>query len=167
MKKAYIVVTIIMMVMSLSGCKNSNKLDYNLVYNQMGIFGYKHIDNVTYKYHDSVVLSYEQLLNDCIEWNNDALNESSINYNSELSKLIRSYDEQFFNEKNLIIISFETGNYLKTKVKNIVLNDSILSVNLKQTTKYGNFTTEAYDWLMVIEIDKLNLDNINLIINIK
>ena len=162
MKKTYIFVTIIMVTIGLSGCKNSNKLDYNLVYNQMGIFGYKYIDNVTYKYHDSVILSYEQLLNDCSEWNNDAFNESSINYNSELSKLIRSYNEQFFNEKNLIIVSFETGNYLKTKVKNILLNESILNVNLKQTNKYGNFTTEAYDWLMVIEIDKLNLDNINL-----
>lgn len=46
-------------------------------------------------------------------------------------------------------------------------NDSQIKVELKQTNKNGNYTIEAYLWLMNIKIDKLNEENIELIVNIR
>lgn len=166
MKKIFYVYIIFVTMCVLTGCNNSNKLDYTILHDQEGTLGYKIVDNKSYNYQHNIITSYQQLIDICDEWNNNSFEEDAENYNSELAKLIRSCDEKYFIENDLIIISFETSNYLKTKIKKIEYNNSQIKVELKQTNKNGVYTTEAYPWLMIIKIDKLNEENIELIVNI-
>lgn len=167
MKRLFYICIILVEIYVLAGCSNSNKLDYTVIYNQEGTLGYKIIDNKSYNYQHNIITSYQQLVDICDEWNNDSFEEGAENYNSELAKLIRSCDKKYFIENDLIIISFETSNYLKTKIKKIEYNNSQIKVELKQTNKYGSYTTEAYPWLMIIKIDKLNEGNIELVVDIR
>ena len=82
-------------------------------------------------------------------------------YSSDLNQKLRDYDENYFKENALIIVTYETANYLKTKLKHIIVDGSTLIVNIKQTTKIGNYSTEAYFWSMLIEIKKNDIININ------
>lgn len=167
MKRLFYGCVILLGICILIGCNNSNKLDYTVLYNQEGTLGYKIVDDKSYNYQHNIITSYQQLVNICDEWNNNSFEEEAENYNSELSKLIRSCDENYFIENDLIIISFETSNYLKTKIKKIEYNNSQIKVELKQTIKNGTYTTEAYPWMMIIKIDKLNKENIELIVDIR
>lgn len=167
MKKVFNFFIIVVSMFVLVGCKNSNKLDYTILYNQAGLFGYKEIDNMTHFYKNNIITSYQQLIDICNRWNNNSFKEDDKYYNSERAKLIRSFDEKYFITNNLILINFVTANYLKTKIKKVEYNDSQIKVELKQTNKYGIYTTEAYSWLMIIKIDKLNDDNLELIVNIR
>lgn len=166
MKKLFYVCIILVEICILTGCSNSNLLDYTVLYEQEGTLGYKIVDNKSYNFQHNIITSYQQLIDICDEWNNNSFEEDAENYNSELAKLIRSCDEKYFIENDLIIISFETSNYLKTKIKKIEYNNSQIKVELKQTNKNGVYTTEAYPWLMIIKIDKLNEENIELNVNI-
>lgn len=169
MKKVFNMYVIFMILCVLVGCNNSKKIDYTVLYNQEGTLGYKKIDEKLLYYTDkhNIITSHQQLKDVCSEWNNNSFVEKDEYYNSELAKLIRSCDEKYFVENDLIIISFETGNYLKTQIKKVEYSDSQVKVDIKQTIKYGNYTTEAYLWLMIIKINKLNENNIELVVNMR
>lgn len=59
--------------------------------------------------------SLEALKDLCVEWSNPAYQEGSEHYSSELSKKIRSYDKEFFNDNVLIVYSFERGHSKETR----------------------------------------------------
>ena len=135
--------------------------NYNLNYNQNEAFGYKKLEKGTQLYSNGLIKSLEELKKECTEWNNDAYNESSDGYSSDLNQKLRDYDENYFKENALIIVTYETANYLKTKLKHIIVDGSTLIVNIKQTTKIGNYSTEAYFWSMLIEIKKNDIINVD------
>lgn len=166
MKKLFNILIIFLIALFLEGCILSNNLEYNVLYSQKNVFGHK-IDSSGkyYNFPDSLICSYEQLLNCCEEYNNNAFIVEDSDYNSELSSLIRMFDENYFKEKSLIIISFETGDGIDTKIRKINLKNSSLNVNLKQKSKNGVYLTEAYMWLMIIEIEKVDLHITNLKVN--
>lgn len=166
MKKIFNILIIFLIVLFLQACTSSDNLEYNVLYNQKNVFGHK-IDSSGkyYNFPDTMICSYEQLLKCCDEYNNYAFNEEDSEYNSELSSLVRKFDEKYFEENSLIIISFETGDGIATNIKEITIKDLSLNVNLKQKNKNGIYNTEAYMWLMIIQINKVDLHCTNLKIN--
>lgn len=160
-KKSISLIVIFVFFFSICGCNKQNKIDYNLSYNQNEAFGYKKLEKGTQLYSNGLIKSLEELKKEYTEWNNDAYNESSDGYSSDLNQKLRDYDENYFKENALIIVTYETANYLKTKLKHIIVDGSTLIVNIKQTTKIGNYSTEAYFWSMLIEIKKNDIINVD------
>lgn len=110
----------------------------------------------------SLVKTYDDLITLCNEWNNPSFYETSEYYDSEISKVCRSINEEFFLTNYLIIYSFERGHLYATKVKNVTIDGDILKINVKKVkTINDEVTTEAFSWLILVSVEKENLSNIS------
>ena len=155
MKKILVSIFLLVFGLCLTACANSG-IDYKVSYDNMASFGQKKVDGGLKIFSDAYITSKEQLIALCDEWNNKSFDENDEYYNSDLKTLIRSYGDEYFELNNLIIIEFETGQGIKTKVKNINIEENKIIVNIKQKQKNGIWTTEAFSWLMIIEVSKEN-----------
>lgn len=98
--------------------------------------------------------SVQELQTLCTEFGNPAFQEDSELYLSELSQKIRTYGEAFFDEKVLVIYSFDRGHDKETRIDSISVSNTKLIVNVSYKTKKGTFSSEAFNWLMLIEVSK-------------
>ena len=95
----------------------------------------------------------------CVKWNNGAFNEKASDYSSLLNQKLREYNEEFFQNKALIIFSNCKWNWArepqvkKVSVKNTVL---VLEINLKR----GAYSDIAESCTFFIEIDKADCKDI-------
>lgn len=127
---------------------NGKKIKYKINYNGMGFFGYKIVDNKFQIYSCGIINSYEELNNLCKEYNNNFINEYESIYNNE-----------FFKDKSLIIYSFETGYGKETVIEDLILNEEELIIVEKIILKDGFYTTEAFRWMILIEVNKVEIEN--------
>lgn len=128
---------------------NGKKIKYKINYNGMGFFGYKIVDNKFQIYSCGIINSYEELNNLCKEYNNNFINEYESIYNNE-----------FFKEQSLIIYSFETGYGKETVIEDLILNEEELIIVEKTILKDGFYTTEAFRWMILIEVNKIEIENV-------
>jgi len=98
----------------------------------------------------ALITSFDELTEICTEYNNKAF----------LSSNNLAYNEDFFENNILIMYSFETGHIENTTVKNVILNDETLFVNLEQSEKEGFFTAEAFYWTINIVVKKQDVGTI-------
>ncbi|MDR1092727.1 MAG: hypothetical protein LBL66_01095, partial [Clostridiales bacterium] len=96
----------------------------------------------------------------CDEWNNPAFQESSEYYNIELSQKIRDYDEDFFSGRILVVYSFWSGHDKETRINGIEVDGTKLIVNARYKKKRGTYTTEAFTWLILIEVNKTDVTGV-------
>lgn len=155
MKKILVSIFLLVFGLCLTACANGG-IDYKVSYDNMASFGQKKVDGGLKIFSDAYVTSQEELISLCDEWNNKSFDENDEYYNSDLKTLIRSYGDEYFKLNNLIIIEFETGQGIDTKVKNITIEENRIIVNIKQKQKNGIWTTEAFRWLMIVEVSKEN-----------
>ena len=155
MKKILVSIFLLVFGLCLTACANSG-IDFKVSYDNMASFGQKKVDGGLKIFSDAYITSKEELISLCDEWNNKSFDENDEYYNSDLKTLIRSYGDEYFELNNLIIIQFETGQGIDTKVKNISIEENRIIVNIKQKQKNGIWTTEAFSWLMIVEVSKEN-----------
>ncbi|MDD4157149.1 MAG: hypothetical protein PHY08_11300 [Candidatus Cloacimonetes bacterium] len=155
---------IIMSLSLLAGC--SSGIKFNIGHDQKGGFGFKEVDGGKTANILELVSSLQELKDLCDEWGNPAFQENSEYFSSELSEKIRSYDEEYFNENILVIYSFERGHPTETRINSIEVNEEQLLINARHITRRGQFTDEAFYWLMLIEIKKADVIGVTTI-NIK
>ena len=167
MKKILVSVFLLIIVLCLTSCANK-EIDFKVSYDNMAAFGHKKIDDKYYIFNNAYITSQEQLIALCDEWNNKSFDKNNEYYYSEEEILIRSYDDEYFELNNLIIIEFETAQGIYTKIKNINIEEHKIIVNIKQKQKNGIWTTEAFRWLMIVEVSKGNTNGVTeLVVNIK
>ncbi len=155
-KKMFLIMTALLMnLFLLMGCDSGIRFDIR--YDKMTSFGTKEIAGETTMNTLELVSSLQELKDLCDEWHNDAFQENSTDYSSELSVIIRSFDEDFFSEKSLVIYSFDRGHRWETQIRSIEIDESILIVKTQLVSKEGTFTSEAFNWLMLIEVNKLDI----------
>lgn len=142
----------------LTGCVDQK--NFIVSYDEIGSFGYKTTDEGITMYTLEMVSSLQALKDACDAWNNQAFQENSEHYKTELSQKIRSYDESFFSDRNLIIYSFERGHYHETKINDIDIIDSQLTIEAQYIIKKGSFTDEAFNWLILIEVNKTDVTGV-------
>ncbi|MBR6516284.1 MAG: hypothetical protein IKT40_05455 [Bacilli bacterium] len=155
MKKILVSIFLLVFGLCLTACANSG-IDYKVSYDNMASFGQKKVDGGLQIFSDAYITSQEELISLCDEWNNKSFDENDEYYNSDLNTLIRLYNDEYFELNNLIIIEFETGQGIDTKVKNISIEENRIIVNIKQQQKNGIWTTGAFRWLMIVEVSKEN-----------
>ena len=166
MKKILVSMFLLVFCLCLTACANSG-IDFKVSYDNMASFGQKKVDGGLKLFSDAYITSQEELISLCEEWNNKSFDENDEYYNSDLKTLIRSYGDEYFELNNLIIIEFETGQGIDTKVKNIITEENRIIVNIKQKQKNGIWTTEAFSWLMIVEVSKENTIGVTeLVVNI-
>ena len=167
MKKILVSIFLLVFGLCLTACTNSG-IDYKVSYDNMASFGQKKVDGGLKIFSDAYITSQEELISLCDEWNNKSFDENDEYYNSDLKTLIRSYGDEYFELNNLIIIEFETGQGIDTKVKNISIEENRIIVNIKQKQKNGIWTTEAFSWLMIVEVSKENTTGVTeLVVDLK
>ena len=167
MKKILVSIFLLVFGLCLTACENSG-IDYKVSYDNMASFGQKKVDGGLKIFSDAYITSQEELISLCDEWNNKSFDENDEYYNSDLKTLIRSYGDEYFELNNLIIIEFETGQGIDTKIKNISIEENRIIVNIKQKQKNGIWTTEAFSWLMIVEVSKENTTGVTeLVVDLK
>ena len=125
-------------------------IDYTISYDGEGLLGVKEIDGLMSLFRLDLITSFDELTEICTEYNNKAF----------LSSNNLAYNEDFFENNILIMYSFETGHIENTTVKNVILNDETLFVNLEQSEKEGFFTAEAFYWTINIVVKKQDVGTI-------
>ena len=155
MKKILVSIFLLVFGLCLTACANSG-IDYKVSYDNTASFGQKKVDGGLKIFSDAYITSQKELISLCDEWNNKSFDENDEYYNSDLNTFIRLYNDEYFELNNLIIIEFETGQGIDTKVKNISIEENRIIVNIKQKQKNGIWTTEAFSWLMIVEVSKEN-----------
>ncbi|MCL2062697.1 MAG: hypothetical protein FWH03_08780 [Firmicutes bacterium] len=159
-KTAIFTAAILMCLGLLAGC--GKEKNFIIGYDNRGSFHFEQIDNSFYpgfKTVTEVAFTLDELKDLCDTWNNPAFLEESEYYASEQSAKIRSYDEAYFNENFLIIYSFTRGHSMETRIESIATDGSTLIVHARLVTKRGTFTTEAFTWLILIEVKNADIDS--------
>lgn len=167
MKKILMCIFLFILSFSLTGCFNK-EIDYEVSYDNEGVFGFKQPNGGLKLFDNAYITSKDQLISLCDEWGNKSFNENEEYYNSDLAKLLRTYDDEYFKINNLLIVEFETGKGIYSKVKRISVDENDLVVTIKQKELNGVWTTEAFHWLMIIEVSKENTSSVtNLKVNLE
>ena len=167
MKKILVSMFLLVFGLYLTACANSG-IDYKVSYDNMASFGQKKVDGGLKIFSDAYITSQKELISLCDEWNNKSFDENDEYYNSDLNTFIRLYNDEYFELNNLIIIEFETGQGIDTMVKNISIEENRIIVNIKQKQKNCIWTTEAFSWLMIVEVSKENTIGVTeLVVNLK
>lgn len=158
MKKILACIFVLVISLCLTSCIDKG-IQFRVSYDDMNAFGFKNKDNGIQLFSNAYVTSYEQLITLCNDWNNKTYEQSC--ELSNLEKLLLTYDEEYFKENDIIIIEFDTGNGIISKVEKVDAKDNKIIVTIKQKQKNGFFTTEAFRWIMVIEISKENTNGLS------
>lgn len=143
------------------------KIDHYVSFNDEGYFGevlmyeYEGI-KYTRKNVQAMVTSKEELLALCDEWENKAFDEASPEYNSVLNETLRYYDDEFFQTKNLIIITYGSSTYYEISVGSVTVNNLEFTVSIDavyQDKHVGDYQT------ILIEVNKADIADLKFIIN--
>lgn len=143
------------------------EIPYNVSYNDDGYFG----EILMYEYEGRqytrknlqvMITSKEELLALADEWKNQAFNETSSEYNNALNQILRLYDEEYFQTKNLIIYTHNYY-YYEINVGNVTVNNLEVIVNLN--TIYNRCETQYNARTIVIEVNKDDTADLSLVIN--
>ncbi|MBQ4072874.1 MAG: hypothetical protein IJD50_04075 [Clostridia bacterium] len=160
MKTTFCFVLIILIgLVSWFGCVN-NSIAFDVAFSNKTILGYKEKESdITYYSGATIFDTDKKLQSFCVKWNNGAFNEKASDYSSLLNQKLREYNEEFFQNKALIIFSNCKWNWArepqvkKVSVKNTVL---VLEINLKR----GAYSDIAESCTFFIEIDKADCKDI-------
>ena len=167
MKKIVVSMFLLVFGLCLTACTNMG-IDFKVSYDNEGIFGFKEPNGGLKLFSNAYITSKEQLMSLCDEWGNKSFDENEEYYNSVLAKLLRTYDDEYFELNNLLIIEFETGKGINSKINKVSTEENNLVVTIKQKEKNGVWTTEAFHWLMIVEVSKESTEGTSgLIVNIK
>ena len=167
MKKIILFIILLLFCLYLTACTNT-RIDFKVSYDYMNVFGHKEVDGKYQYFSDAYINSQEQLISLCDEWNNKSFNDKDDEYQSYLSTLLRQYNDDYFQLNDLIIIELETGQGIYTKIKSINFEEDRLIVNIIQKQRNGIWTTEAFRWLIIVEIPKDSTNDVNeLVVNFK
>lgn len=142
---------IIVPILFLLGCNIKNN-DYHVAYKGKYSFGFDD-SNMTFLV-SKCVKSLDELIKLCDDYSNGFYESNSSNYNDEVPKKIRSYDESFFRSNDLIIIVVgknDAFDYIVHEVEDI---DSTIVVKLRKKHFIGIYTDELYSYLILIELEK-------------
>ena len=153
MKKMLFIMFLFVFTLFLTSCENTD-IEFKVSYDNEGTFGFKEDNNILNLFGEAYITSKEQLISLCNEWDNKSFDENEEYYNSNLAILLRTYDDEYFDDNNIIIIEFETGRGIDSRIKNISIQEEKIVMTVKQKEKKGIWTTEAFHWLMIVEVSK-------------
>ena len=135
----------------------------NLEYN-IRLSGFYELENYSDCYtKEEYIMSFSQLKWYCSKVNSSAFDETDEeNYNSEFNQVLRTYDDEYFEEKALII-AIHTGNleFLGEKIT-AVKKEKEYFLAIEMTVTYWGGGTIAMvvpdkHWVFLIEIDKVGI----------
>lgn len=151
-----LVVAIIISSGIFTGCKQNKNLVVS--YDEAGSFAFEKTGDTIFPSFMTViemVSTLDELKDVCVKWNNPSFQEESKYFTNEQSVKIQSYDEKFFNDKILIIYSFNRGQRKETVIEGVSVDGNKLIVNAKLISRKGRtFTDDLFSWLILIEVSK-------------
>lgn len=171
MRKILYILFIIGGMIMISSCTIKNNITYDIKY-----YGAESItDSNAFYYKDKsyeeivkcsptakLIKSQEALFNLCSNYNSPAFDQNSNKYDYEVNKFLRSFDKEYFDDKALII-GFGTGRSggILGDVENILIENECLIVNYSRSDSDAIIQiVENVPWILIIEIDNKNLENI-------
>lgn len=169
MKKLIIYTVYLLILLVLGGCSMKKTIKYEIKFYDSSIQNaFFHTDK---SYNDTgmcritskIVKTREELILLCDENNSPAFFENSEKYNNEINQLIRSFTEEYFQSKALVIC-FGTGNVVWTsgKIKNISKDDDILVINYSQKDPEQSLAVIVHKpWILIIEVNQKDIEGIN------
>lgn len=172
MKKVLMTCFILFIIVCIEGCNIKKSLKYKVKYykseSREFLNAFYHTDKL---YNDpgyspmisTLIKSNEELKQLCDKYNSPAFSENSDKYNSELNKLLRSFDSNYFEDKSLIICfgNGPSGGILG-KIKNITIEENILMVNYTRKDAEISIASIRQDpWVLIIEVNKKDVKNIS------
>lgn len=107
------------------------------------------------------ITSKEELIMLSQKMQNGIFDEQSDSYDSEVGKIIRSYDETFFENNNLIICVIESGYGYSNKIKKLDIDDNKLIVHINKKRKKGTHINVAFTYLFLLEVNKEDVSNVD------
>ena len=162
----------IICVVLFSACGSSSGIWYHVGYGKEGTLGY-FVEGKQYK-HDLLTIAYslEELKALCEERNSPAFQQDSEYYALEPAHKIREYDDAFFDEKALVIVSSLTaGVPVSIRVRSVKVEETRLIINAHYSYEgdYGgcwpffytmNIKTVAIYWLFLIEVNQADIADV-------
>lgn len=158
-KGIYLLAVTIMCTVLLYGCSNSG-IEYNIGFSDNVGFGSKEAENsgITYGLTE-IVDSLEELKALCEEWHNPAFDEDNDDYSSELSTKIRGYDQEFFENKALIInSSWRYNSAREPRVEKLTVEGGELVIDI--SLMRGTYDDVANLWIFIIEVNQTDIQDI-------
>lgn len=145
-------ILVIMCLGILSGCSG---IWYNVAYNGRSEFGFNEdYDLVLRK--ATLIRTLNEMKALCDECNYSAYDENSEHYSNQVDRIIRGYDEGFFEKKSLIVYDF-WGNE-SIKISSVRVEENLLIVT--RGRKRGAFNDVGITWLFLIEVKKADIEGV-------
>ena len=175
-KSKLLIVLILIMIVTLTGSGCKKNINYKIKFYGMDYeynFSYQSKENPIYSRYSSTALikSYDDLRVMCDEYNNPAFDESSDKYNNEISQIIRTFSNEYFKDKALIItfgVFEKLGIYIHG-IESISINYDEVIVDFSSVYPiafYASLKSELsfmqYNpYLILIEINQKDVKKVN------
>jgi len=154
MKRVIILFFVAIMIIFLGGCSTGKAIRFKIKYYKCERNGYQNAfyhtdktynDNGRFPTTTKLIRSYEELLETCDIYNSPAFSVESEKYNSEINKLIRTST--------------------KNKIRNIRINENILTINYTSKELKGMFIDVVLSdpWVLIIELKQKDVKNVSFI----
>ena len=157
MKK--LLLLLIVLFIGLTAC-SCNTVSYHVAYNDYGAIGFDTEKNTFFVCES--ISSRDKLIELCERYDNHYFDDDFSRANQEIPMIIRSYDESFFNNNDLIIVVTTKNDSFNYKIKGIDINGQEIIINLKKKKLYGTFTDEANSYMFIIEIEKVEHHSVSI-----
>ncbi len=115
----------------------------------------------------AILKSKDELLSLCREKKYPFFDEKNENFDRKLSRTMRSYSEDYFNDKSLIFILLNENRVFLPKIEKIKVEDGILTVFISNPTGNREESAEKNTFVYIIETEKSSLENVNGVITEK
>ncbi|MGI6781757.1 MAG: hypothetical protein ACOX56_02900 [Acholeplasmataceae bacterium] len=142
--KKIMIIIIIILIGIMTGCKSGVR--FKVDYHGRGRVGYGR--------DISMFSSLDELKDFCVNRNSDTFNEEGEFYMHEINQKLRTFDENFFNDKNLIIYEYDSGHKQKMVIRSMKIVDSTLVITVRENYEVGAYYDIGFYRTMFIVVDK-------------
>lgn len=175
MKKIFTLCTCLMLAICLTGCNMKKSVKFKIKFYGESDFSAFYYTNDNYERSIPsptiirIIRSLDELITMCEEYNCPAFNEKSDKYSYELNELIRSFTQEYFDSKSLVIyfgLNSGSEKILRNKIKFIVIEDDTLMIKFKEKDKNAQSLQMMIPWTLIVEVNKgaiLNVDKVEVI----
>lgn len=95
----------------------------------------------------------------CENYYSPTFDETSSKYNSEVNILLRSYTDEFFETKTLLICFGTSKKEVpQENVKAVKFKDNIITITCKKNTNNQDVKKEMTPWILILELEKKDID---------
>lgn len=139
---------------TMCACNKEQGIKYNIGHSGEGGFAFLEQEDKLLSFSQALILSCDEMKNLSNKWQSGTFDADSSAYNTKLNTKLRTYSDEFFSGKALILFCVWIGEGQELSIKNVTTATDGIYVELNCKTKHGTHLDYAYMHTFLLEVNK-------------